>query len=319
MNRLIKNISMKPVKTGKICSTIERNISIIKSVNDMRIVNKAIYNKKVGFVPTMGALHEGHITLMKRAKKENDIVISSIFVNPTQFSAGEDLDKYPRTFEKDLEMITSIGVDYVFYPQTKDMYPSNSLCHVEPAKFSSISEGIARPDFFRGVATVVCKLFNIVQPNIAYFGQKDISQCILVKSLVLDLNLPVQIQVCETVREKDGLAMSSRNTYLAPHERSHANILFQALSAGKDLFSNANENDLIPSKDIIEVIHNKLKSEPLVNKVEYVSLASHVDMKELDYISLSKGAVISSAIKLGSVRLIDNLLLGKANDDIYKL
>jgi pantoate--beta-alanine ligase len=285
----------------------------------MRILNKTLYNKRIGFVPTMGALHDGHLTLMKRAKKENDIVVSSIFVNPTQFSAGEDLDKYPRTFEKDLEMITSIGVDYVFYPQIKDMYPSNSLCHVEPSKFSNICEGIARPDFFRGVATVVCKLFNIVQPNIAYFGQKDISQCILVKSLVLDLNIPVQIQVCETIRENDGLAMSSRNTYLTPNERSHANILFKALSTGKELFSNSKSNDTISSKDIIKVIENKLKSEPLVSKIEYISLASHIDMKELDYISLSKGAVISSAIKLGSVRLIDNLLLGVANEDIYKL
>lgn len=318
MNRLIKNIGLK-VLSHKNNSIIVRNITVIKSINDMRIINKTLYNKKVGFVPTMGALHEGHITLMKRAKKENEIVVSSIFVNPTQFSAGEDLDKYPRPFEKDLEMLKAVGVDYVFYPQTKEMYPTNSLCHVEPAKFSSICEGIARPDFFRGVATVVCKLFNIVQPNIAYFGQKDISQCILVKSLVLDLNIPVQIQVCETIRENDGLAMSSRNTYLTPNERQHASILFQALSAGKELFSNAKSNDIILSKDIIKVIEKKLKSEPLISKIEYISLASHIDMKELDSISLSRGAVISCAIKLGSVRLIDNLLLGVANNDIYKL
>jgi pantoate--beta-alanine ligase len=289
----------------------------------MRAINKKINNTNnnttIGFIPTMGALHNGHITLMKRARKENDIIISSIFINPTQFSAGEDLDKYPRTLDNDINMLKDANVDYVFIPNTNDIYNNNILCHIEPSRFSNILEGKARPEFFRGVATIVCKLFNIVQPTIAYFGQKDISQCILVKSLVLDLNIPVQIQVCETVRENDGLAMSSRNTYLTTNERPYANILYKALNIGKDMFDSNDVNKIISSKDIIKVIEESLKSEPLVSKIEYISIASHIDMTELSHVSLSKGAVISSAIRLGSVRLIDNLLIGIANDDIYKL
>jgi len=286
----------------------------------MRIINKKFNNTTtIGFIPTMGALHNGHITLMKRARKENDIVISSIFINPTQFSAGEDLDKYPRTLDNDINMLKDANVDYVFIPNTNDIYNNNILCHIEPSRFSNILEGKARPEFFRGVATIVCKLFNIVQPTIAYFGQKDISQCILVKSLVLDLNIPVQIQVCETVREHDGLAMSSRNTYLTTNERPYANILYKALNIGKDMFDSNDVNKIISSKDIIKAIEESLKSEPLVSKIEYISIASHIDMTELSHVSLSKGAVISSAIRLGSVRLIDNLLIGIANDDIYKL
>lgn len=310
-----------PITLVRMNNTIRitnRKIHIIKSINDMRTIHKSIYNSKIGFVPTMGALHDGHITLMKRARKENDIVITSIFVNPTQFSINEDLDKYPRTFDKDISMLKEANVDYVFAPDINDIYPNKSLCHVEPSMFSNISEGIARPDFFRGVATIVCKLFNIVQPTIAYFGQKDISQCILVKSLVLDLNIPVKIQVCETVRHSDGLAMSSRNAYLTSNERLYANILYEALTMGKDMLSNTNDNDTISSIDIKKVIENKLKSEKLVSNIEYISIASHIDMKELSHVSLSKGAVISSAIKLGSVRLIDNLLVGIANNDIYK-
>jgi len=302
---------------------IYRKITIVRSINDMRAINKKINNTNnnttIGFIPTMGALHNGHITLMKRARKENDIIISSIFINPTQFSAGEDLDKYPRTLDNDINMLKDANVDYVFIPNTNDIYNNNILCHIEPSRFSNILEGKARPDFFRGVATIVCKLFNIVQPTKAYFGQKDISQCILVKSLVLDLNIPVQIQVCETVRENDGLAMSSRNTYLTTNERPYANILYKALNIGKDMFDSNDVNKIISSKDIIKVIEESLKSEPLVSKIEYISIASHIDMTELSHVSLSKGAVISSAIRLGSVRLIDNLLIGIANDDIYKL
>jgi pantoate--beta-alanine ligase len=289
----------------------------------MRAINKKINNTNntttIGFIPTMGALHNGHITLMKRARKENDIIISSIFINPTQFSAGEDLDKYPRTLDNDINMLKDANVDYVFIPNTNDIYNNNILCHIEPSRFSNILEGKARPEFFRGVATIVCKLFNIVQPTTAYFGQKDISQCILVKSLVLDLNIPVQIQVCETVRENDGLAMSSRNTYLTTNERPYANILYKALNIGKDMFDSNDVNKIISSKDIIKVIEESLKSEPSVSRIEYISIASHIDMTELSHVSLSKGAVISSAIRLGSVRLIDNLLIGIANDDIYKL
>ena len=267
----------------------------------------------MGFVPTMGALHPGHISLVKRAKHENDVVASSIFVNPTQFSAGEDLDKYPRTFDTDLAMLTEVGTDMVFAPLSSEIYPpGNRLCHVEPAAFGLIYEGQARPEFFRGVATIVAKLFNIVQPTNAYFGQKDISQCILISRMVADLNIPVTIRVCETMREADGLAMSSRNTYLTSEERPKASVLYKALMAGKNRCSSG----AVSREEIIQAVNDVLATESAVSRVEYVSVASHETMCELDTISPIPGAVLSSAVRLGSVRLIDNVLVGQAETDI---
>ena len=176
-----------------------RCVHIARSVKEMREytnVQRSRSSVPIGFVPTMGALHSGHVTLMQRARRECGVVVASIFVNPSQFSPGEDLDKYPRQFESDLKMLESAGVDCVFAPSdVKEMYRTQSLCHVEPAQFCSIHEGVRRPEFFRGVATVVTKLFNIVQPSVAYFGQKDVSQCILIQRMVSDLNIPVDIQV----------------------------------------------------------------------------------------------------------------------------
>ena len=267
----------------------------------------------MGFVPTMGALHPGHISLVKHAKQENDVVASSIFVNPTQFSAGEDLDKYPRTFDADLAMLTEVGTDMVFAPLSSEIYPARErLCHVEPAAFGLIYEGQARPDFFRGVATIVTKLFNIVQPTNAYFGQKDISQCILISRMVADLNIPVTIRVCETMREADGLAMSSRNTYLTEDERPTASILYKALMAGK----NTCTSRAVSREAIIQAVTDVLKTQPAVSRIEYISVASHETMCELDTVTSTPGAVLSSAIRLGSVRLIDNVLVGQAEADI---
>ena len=263
----------------------------------------------------MGALHDGHLSLARKAKIECDVVIASIFVNPTQFSVGEDLDKYPRTFEKDLAMLDLTGVDLLFAPNLEEIYGKNVLCHVEPSDFSHISEGKARPDFFRGVATIVCKLFNMVTPTVSYFGQKDISQCILVKRMVEDLNMPVKIDICETLREADGLAMSSRNTYLSPSERSVAKILYKALNSAKSKFASDIHSNT-SREDLSTVVYEILKSEPMVTEVEYVSIASHVNMKELSVVDRGGGAVISSAIRIGSVRLIDNVLLGTAIKDI---
>jgi pantoate--beta-alanine ligase len=297
---------------------ITRNIHVARTIDEVRKYRSNLGLKKLGFVPTMGALHKGHISLVERAKKECDFVATSIFVNPTQFSAGEDLDKYPRTFDKDLELFKAAGVDFVFAPLLEDMYPDNTLCHVEPSQFSLIDEGKARPDFFRGVATIVCKLFNIVQPNISYFGQKDISQCILVNRMVVDLNLPVEIKVCETIREKDGLAMSSRNTYLTEDERKVANVLYKALNSGK-IFCSDHQKENVSREEIIAIIHDVLKSESLVSRVEYISVGSHLNMKELDRVSKKEGAVLSCAMRIGSVRLIDNVLVGEAEKYILKL
>jgi pantoate--beta-alanine ligase len=190
------------------------------------------------------------------------------------------------------------------------------LCHVEPAAFALIHEGKARPEFFRGVATVVCKLFNIVQPTRAYFGQKDVSQCILIQNMIKDLNMPVKVRVCETVRESDGLAMSSRNVYLTAIERNKADILYKALQAGSDAckINFSKVETLVSRESIIAAITQVLKSEPLVTNVEYVSAASPLNMKEMEYYNPSEGMVLSSAIRVGSVRLIDNLLVGAAKN-----
>ena len=292
-----------------------RNIHVVRTIDEIRKFRSNTGLQRLGFVPTMGALHDGHIFLMERAKRETDIVVASIFVNPTQFSVGEDLDKYPRTFDSDLQMMKGAGVDLVFAPNVNEIYRRNVLCHVEPSDFSNISEGKARPDFFRGVATIVCKLFNIVQPTVTYFGQKDISQCILVKRMVEDLNIPVQIRICETLRESDGLAMSSRNTYLKPSERKVASILYRALDRAKVDYDGDSGGE-IRREDLIKCVLDILQSESAVTQIEYISVASHVDMKELTIID-SRGAVISSAIRLGSVRLIDNVLIGNAANDIF--
>ena len=292
-----------------------RKIHVARTIEDVRKFRSSLGLSKLGFVPTMGALHDGHISLVRRAVKETDIVAASIFVNPTQFSAGEDLDKYPRTFDSDMEMLKAAGVSFVFAPLTSEIYTGNVLCHVEPSDFSLIHEGRARPDFFRGVATIVCKLFNIVHPSISYFGQKDISQCILVKKMIEDLNMPGEIRICETLREIDGLAMSSRNTYLSPDERKVANVLHRALNTAK-IYCEIHKDEEISKEELLMIVGNILQSEPMVSKVEYVSIASYINMKEIDNITVESGAVISSAIRLGSVRLIDNVLFGSAEKNI---
>lgn len=298
----------------------QRGIHIAASIAEMKTFRET--NLKIAFVPTMGALHDGHLTLVKRAKDMGCKVVVSIFVNPTQFSAGEDLDKYPRQFEKDLEKLRSLDVDCVFSPVQSDMYSGNALCHVEPADFSDISEGQARPEFFRGVATVVCKLFNIVQPTYAFFGQKDISQCILIKRMVSDLNMPVNVTVCPTIRETDGLAMSSRNAYLSKHERPACGILYKALSEGKLLCDQTSlSGATVTRQAVLARVSAILQQEPLVAKVEYVSFASHQNMTELPSYqanAVGVGAVISAAIRVGNVRLIDNVLVGQAVNDIFQ-
>lgn len=301
-----------------------RTIHVAESVEDM-IQYQRRHRDQIGFVPTMGALHEGHLSLVDQAKSRNETVVASIFVNPTQFSAGEDLDRYPRQLEKDIEMLKQRGVDCVFAPKsTAQMYAKDALCHVEPARFSNIMEGIARPDFFRGVATVVCKLFNIVQPASAYFGQKDISQCILIQKMVRDLNMPVQVIICPTVREADGLAMSSRNAYLTASERPVADVLYRALMAGKEYCDQLTADGVeVDTAAVERAVQSVLATEPMVSHVEYVSIASHTDMTELKTLIAfehkSAGAVISSAIRLGNVRLIDNVLVGRAIDDILSV
>eukprot|EP00527_Entomoneis_sp_CCMP2396_P008272 CAMPEP_0198143702 /NCGR_PEP_ID=MMETSP1443-20131203/9597_1 /TAXON_ID=186043 /ORGANISM="Entomoneis sp., Strain CCMP2396" /LENGTH=288 /DNA_ID=CAMNT_0043806977 /DNA_START=183 /DNA_END=1049 /DNA_ORIENTATION=+ len=287
----------------------------------MRIARKSIEpGMSIGFVPTMGALHEGHLSLIQKAATENDIVVASIFVNPTQFGPNDDLDKYPRTWENDTKLLQETGVDMLFAP-TK-MYGDNHILYVDPtgSYFDNLPESKVRPGHFRGVATIVTKLFNIVQPDKAYFGQKDAAQCVLIRRLVDDLSMGVEIIINETVRESDGLAMSSRNAYLSTEERVSANILYRSLLAAKNLHKNHIINkhaaDTLTISQIRQAVQFVLVQEPLVQEIQYVSIDDYDTMQPLAdeiVISPDQRMIISLACQVGQVRLIDNIVLSPAD------
>jgi pantoate--beta-alanine ligase len=257
----------------------------------------------VGLVPTMGYLHEGHLSLIRRAKVECDNVVVSIFVNPTQFGANEDLSKYPRDLERDLSLIEPLGVDLVWNPTAEIMYPTGYQTWVEVEAMTRPLEGSMRPTHFKGVTTVVAKLFNAVQPHKAYFGQKDAQQAAVIRQMTRDLNFPVDVIVCPTVREADGLAMSSRNKYLEGADRKAATVLFRALSAAKEQYEGGERNADILRRKMKEM----LESEPRA-QIQYVSCADYDTLEELDVI---KGkTLLSMAVILEKTRLIDNFVLG---------
>lgn len=257
-------------------------------------------NKKIGFVPTMGALHEGHLSLIRAARRENDAVVVSIFVNPTQFGPQEDFRRYPRTFLKDAALCRREGVDILFYPAVQLMYPSGFSTSVSVRGLSSRLCGEFRPGHFDGVATVVAKLFNIVCPDVAYFGQKDFQQALIIRRLVADLNFPLKIKVMPTVREKDGLALSSRNAYLNSRERRQARVLFDALVLAKKLIRSGERNP----RRVRERMMRLIRSASGV-RVEYCVV---VDDKGLDPLRhIRKAALIALAVRIGKTRLIDNV------------
>ncbi len=278
-------------------------MQIIKTVEEMKKYSEEQREKGkiIGFVPTMGYLHEGHLSLMKIAKKECDLVIVSIYVNPTQFGPTEDLAKYPRDFEKDKKLCEDVGVDIIFYPSDKDMYPEGYLTFVKVEKMSEKLCGIARPTHFKGVTTIVLKLFNIVKPHKAYFGLKDYQQFIIIKKMVDDLNVDVEMIGCPIFREKDDLAMSSRNFYLNPEERKQATILSQSLQNAKKLFFEG-ETDSEKLKKIIKDMINKT-----IGKIDYVEIFSPKSLEPVK--KTSKGDVIALAVFFGKTRLIDNVIL----------
>lgn len=255
-----------------------------------------------GLVPTMGYLHDGHLSLVRRARVENDFVVVSIFVNPTQFAPDEDLESYPRDLDRDLALLRDCGVDLVFIPTNETMYPEGFQTTVQVSKITRLLEGRSRPTHFEGVTTIVTKLFNIIQPTKAYFGQKDAQQAIVIQRLVEDLNQHLELVICPIIREPDGLAMSSRNVRLKPAERSSAEILYKSLMAAKKAYQNGKKD----ADELRKLVIDMIGEEPLA-RLDYVSIADPSTLQELSI--LGDEALISLAVFFGDVRLIDNMLI----------
>lgn len=257
----------------------------------------------VGLVPTMGYLHAGHLSLIRRAREESDHVVVSIFVNPTQFGPREDLSSYPRDLERDLSLIEPLGTDLVWIPTAEIMYPKDYQTWVEVETVTRPLEGAMRPGHFRGVTTVVAKLFNGVQPHKAYFGQKDAQQVAVIRQMTRDLNFPIEIVVCPIVREPDGLAMSSRNVYLDAEERKAATVLYRSLNGAKNLYENG-ERDA----ETLRLFMREVLATELLAQMQYVSCADYDTLEELE--TVTGKALLSLAVYVGKTRLIDNLVLG---------
>jgi pantoate--beta-alanine ligase len=279
-------------------------MKIIYGITQMRKISKTLKAKKktIGLVPTMGALHEGHLSLIHTGVKENNIVIVSIFVNPVQFGPKEDFNKYPRDLKRDVQLCKKEGVDIIFYPNIKEMYPGKYKTYVVVDVLSDVLCGRFRPGHFKGVATVVTKLLNIVDPDIAYFGQKDAQQGIIIKKMAEDLNMPVKIKVMPTVREEDGLAMSSRNIYLSHDERKDAVVLYQALNLARKLIKQGEKDSLGIIGKMEELINKKNSA-----KVQYISIVDIEDLKPVD--KIKNKVLIALAVWIGKTRMIDNLIV----------
>jgi pantoate--beta-alanine ligase len=274
---------------------------IAKSIAEMKDARRKSPGS-VGFVPTMGYLHDGHLSLVKQARTENSAVVVSIFVNPTQFGPNEDFKTYPRDTERDLGMLQKDKTDIVFMPSPEEMYPERFSSWIDVEKITDRLEGSYRPGHFRGVATVVAKLFNIVEPTRAYFGQKDAQQVLVIQKMVKDLNMNLVVVVSPTVRESDGLAMSSRNIYLNPQERQAATVLFKALTLAQNLWKKGEMN----AETVRQQMASLISGEPLA-KIEYVSIADAQTLEELT--EIDRPAVASLAVRFGKTRLIDNSVL----------
>lgn len=277
-------------------------MKVVKSINEMKEIldDAKREGKTIGFVPTMGYLHEGHLSLMKRAREENDIVVISIFVNPTQFCEGEDYEVYPRDLEKDSKLAEKVGVDYVFTPEVNEMYLEGYNTYVEVLGVTDKLCGASRPGHFRGVTTIVLKLFNIVTPNRAYFGQKDAQQVFVIKKMVNDLNIPIEIVPCPIVRESDGLAMSSRNTYLSEEERREALVLSKSLFWAKKEIQRGQLNANTIKAEMKKMILCQPSAE-----IDYIEILNYDTFEEIE--KIHGEVLIALAVKIGKTRLIDNI------------
>lgn len=276
-------------------------MKIVKKIKELREITEIAGKKglSIGLVPTMGFLHAGHLSLIERAKRENDLVVVSVFVNPIQFCPGEDFEKYPRDMDHDAKECEKAGADVVFAPETEEMYPVQNLAYVDISKLGDGLCGARRPGHFRGVCTVVSKLFNIVSPDRAYFGEKDAQQLAVIKRMVIDLNFKTQIVACPIVRDQDGLAISSRNVYLSPEERTAALVISKSLRRARESMLNGERDAAKIRKAIID----EISSEPLA-RIDYVEV---VDAETLEPVSEIKGSVLTAAaVYIGATRLIDN-------------
>jgi pantoate--beta-alanine ligase len=276
-------------------------MKVIETIADMRQLRLKL-TESIGLVPTMGYLHEGHLALVRQARIENSSVVVSIFVNPTQFGPREDFKQYPRNPQRDLKLLEKEKTDIVFMPATAEMYPPQFSSCVEVGRVTERLEGASRPGHFRGVATVVAKLFNIVQPTRAYFGQKDAQQLVVIKRMVADLNMNLEIVSVPTVREPDGLAMSSRNSYLNPEERQAATVLYRAINLAQQLYSQGKTD----AERLLQEMTTLIEKEPLAT-IDYVSVAHPETLEELDKVNTP--SLVSMAVRIGKTRLIDNVVL----------
>lgn len=279
-------------------------MKIIKSVKQMSLTSKKLRDsrKTIGLVLTMGYLHEGHLSLVKKARKENDTVVVSIYVNPAQFGPKEDFKKYPRNIKRDTALCKKCGVDIIFAPVDKDMYPQGYATYINVEKLSEGLCGAKRPGHFKGVATIVAKLFNIVKPSVAYFGQKDAQQALIISKMAQDLDVGIKIKIMPTVREPGGLAMSSRNAYLSVDEKKDALVLYKALQKAKSMIKSREYR----AKNIVGEMRRLIKTKKSI-KVDYIGIAGANDLKPVDKI---KGKVlIALAVFIGKTRLIDNMIV----------
>jgi len=279
-------------------------MKVAKTIESVRRLVKAARRdgKKIGLVPTMGALHIGHISLIETAARSCDFIVVSIFVNPTQFGPGEDFQRYPRPLEADLEICKKAGVDVVFAPTTEQMYPQENLTWVSVEKLTEQLCSRFRPGHFRGVATVCAKLFNIVEPDVAFFGQKDGQQAIVIRRMVDDLNMPLEIVVCPTVREPDGLAVSSRNQYLTDAQKKEATYIYKSLQKAQEMI-NASITDC---NAIISQMRMILNQAPSI-KIEYINIVDDEMVQSTDRIAGK--VLVAVAVRIGSTRLIDNIMI----------
>lgn len=286
-------------------------MKVIKEISAMQDISNFLKRtgKKIGFVPTMGFLHEGHCSLMLKARDEADIVITSIFVNPAQFGPSEDFGQYPRDFMRDYHICKSCGVDYIFYPEAKEVYPNDFLTYVEVKEMSEKLEGKYRPGHFAGVATVVMKLFSITKPDLTYFGQKDAQQVAIIKKMIDNLNLDIKLRICETVREENGLAKSSRNTYLTREQKEEASVLNEALEKARRLII---DEEMFDIKEVKKEMKKYIETNSPNSSLQYIAVTDFINLDKISDLKEYKGDVlISLAAYYGKTRLIDNIIFEK--------